>query len=69
MPNQGTFQTLDCLKEHENFKQKNYIAFLPKTFIASNKLNNNAPKLLKYFCNVSKISSLLKTYKHELQSF
>jgi hypothetical protein len=65
MPNQGTFTIV--LKSMKISNKKNYITLLPKTFIANNRLNNNAPKLLKYFNNVSKISSLPKTYKHEFQ--
>jgi hypothetical protein len=65
MPNEGTFMIF--LKNMKISNKKNYIALLPKTFITSNKLNNNAHKLLKYFTNVSKFSLLPKTYKHELQ--
>jgi hypothetical protein len=34
-----------------------------------NKLNNNAPKLFKYFKIVSRMSSLLEIYNQELQIF
>jgi hypothetical protein len=53
------------LKAMENFKFS-HITFPPKTFLSNNKLANNALKFFKYFNIFFKMSSLLKTYLHEL---